>query len=162
MNKAYLLLGGNEGNRYKWLDKGLTLIEEKCGNISLQSPMYETAAWGLEEQPAFLNMAVCVETTFRPLQLLKQVQEIEAELGRQRTVKWGQRTLDIDILFYNDEVIDLPELKVPHPFLQERRFALVPLNDIAAEKVHPVYKKNIADLLSECPDKLEVKLYQKN
>lgn len=156
MNTAYLLLGSNEGDRMLWLTQCLQQLEN-CGIVSKRSHIYQTAAWGLEEQPDFLNMAVEIQTTLSPTELLKNIQQIEANLGRQRTLKWGQRTLDIDILFYNDEIIDLPELKVPHAFIQDRRFALAPLNDIAASFQHPVLKKTVSELLGECKDELEVK-----
>lgn len=154
-NTAYLLLGSNEGDRIAWLQHATLLISERIGTISKQSALYQTAAWGLEEQPDFLNMALCVQTTLTATQLLQAANKIEAELGRQRTVKWGQRTLDIDILFYNQDIINTPELIVPHPRLEERRFALVPLHEIAPELKHPVSGKSIRILLEECNDKLE-------
>lgn len=158
MNTAYLLLGSNEGNRLQWLEQCLQQLEN-FGTVTKRSQIYQTAAWGLEEQPDFLNMAVEVQTTLSSKGLLKGIQQIETNLGRQRTLKWGQRTLDIDILFYNNEIIDLPDLKVPHPFLQERRFALVPLNDIAPAFMHPVLKKTVGELLNECKDELEVRRF---
>ena len=132
------------------------------GNLVSRSALYQTAAWGLEDQPDFLNMAILLKTELTPLQLLERIQHVEHELGRQRILKWGQRTLDIDILFYDDQVIDLSQLKVPHPFLQERRFALAPLNEIAPEYVHPILNKTICKLLDECEDKLEAKKYDAN
>jgi 2-amino-4-hydroxy-6-hydroxymethyldihydropteridine diphosphokinase len=162
MNNAYLSLGSNEGNRKQWLNRALTLLAERCGTIQQQSPIYETAAWGITDQAAFLNMVVHVHTSLTPNELLKQILSIEIELGRQREVKWGPRTLDIDILLFNDAVIDTPELRVPHPFLQERRFTLVPLAAIAANIIHPVFHKTIRELLVDCPDALEVTVYQGN
>lgn len=158
MNKAYLLLGSNEGDRHKWLSDALKQINERCGRVVLQSSIYQTAAWGIEEQPDFLNLAVMVETQLSAIELLGCVREIENNLGRQRKLKWGQRTLDIDILFYDDYIVDLEELKIPHPFIQQRRFALVPMAEIAADLQHPVLHKTITQLLDECPDVLEVKM----
>lgn len=153
-HKAWLLLGSNEGQRETWLQEALAGISASCGTIVQQSHIYETAAWGKEDQPDFLNMAICVSTTLKPLALLNAVLQIEQQLGRQRELKWGQRTLDIDILFYDNLIVGLPELKIPHPYIQERRFALTPLNEIAPELVHPVFNKTISELLAECSDQL--------
>ena len=158
MTDVYLLLGSNEGDREQWLQQAVEQLGA-VGNISTQSAIYQTAAWGIEEQPAFLNMALCLQTELHPLELLQKIHHIEQTLGRQRTLKWGQRTLDIDILFYGDALIDLPELKIPHPYLQERRFALVPLKEIAPDFLHPGLNKTVSRLLEECPDKLEVNNY---
>lgn len=158
MTDVYLLLGSNEGDRQAWLQQAVEQLAA-LGNINSQSALYQTAAWGIEDQPAFLNMALRLQTELHPLELLQKIHDIEQHLGRQRTLKWGQRTLDIDILFYGDAVIDLPELKVPHPYLQERRFALVPLNEITPDFLHPGLNKTISQLLDECPDKLEVEKY---
>lgn len=158
MTDVYLLLGSNEGDREQWLQQAVEQLGV-TGNISIQSAIYQTAAWGIEEQPAFLNMALCLQTELLPLELLQEIHHIEQNLGRQRILKWGQRTLDIDILFYGDAIINLPELKVPHPYLQERRFALVPLNEIAPDFLHPGLNKAVSQLLDECPDKLEVDKY---
>lgn len=157
MNETYLLLGSNEGDRFGWLDKGKSMIKEGGNIIVSASAIYETAAWGLEEQPDFLNQVIRINTTLSPTDLLKSIQQVENILGRQRTVKWGQRTLDIDILLYNNDVVDLPELHIPHPFLAKRRFTLAPLAEIAPDIVHPIDKKTILELLNTCPDPLPVK-----
>ncbi|OSZ78987.1 2-amino-4-hydroxy-6-hydroxymethyldihydropteridine diphosphokinase [Chitinophagaceae bacterium IBVUCB1] len=158
--KVYLLLGSNEGNRLEWFDKAMDLLRAGGCVVVAQSAVYETAAWGKEDQPDFLNMALCVATTLLPLQLLALTQSIEHQLGRQRTVKWGQRTLDIDILLYGNEVVDTPALQVPHPQLPNRRFALVPLADVAANLVHPTLHTTISGLLAVCPDALAVRKYE--
>lgn len=156
-SKAYLLLGSNEGDRVSWLQQCIAMLQQSCGNIINQSAVYETAAWGKEDQPDFLNMAVCIMTPLSPEALLSAIQHIEKDLGRQREVKWGQRTLDIDIMLYEDAVINLPDLVVPHPHMQERRFALAPLQDVARDFLHPVLHKTITGLLNDCRDKLEVR-----
>ncbi len=160
MNRVYLLLGSNEGDRLGWMQQSIDQINEACGKVVARSQVYETAAWGLEEQPDFLNMAIAVDTDLAPIAILKAVNAIEHNLGRQRTLKWGQRTLDIDILFYGDHIISLPELTVPHPHMQLRRFALVPLAEIAPKLVHPVLNKTVEELLADCPDPLPVMEYK--
>ena len=159
MNTVYLLLGSNEGERLQWLYDALAQLDQ-FGLFADLSPVYETAAWGLEDQPPFLNVALCLQTKLSAEELLKAIQAIELNLGRQRELKWGQRTLDIDILFYNDVVMDAEELKIPHPHLQDRRFALTPLNDIAPDLMHPVLKQTIATLLEVCPDQLAAVPYE--
>ncbi len=156
MKRVYLLLGSNEGDRAQWLDEATLELSLHCGDIVLKSAIYSTAAWGLEEQPDFLNMAVAINTHLSAEEFLKQIQAIEKKLGRQRSIKWGQRTLDIDILFYGNEIINQPNLTVPHPRMQDRRFVLVPLNDIAPNVMHPVFNKTVNTLLSDCIDPLEV------
>ena len=158
MNTAYLLLGTNEGDRLEWLRFAINKLEEYCGNISAMSKIYSTAAWGIEDQPDFLNMAVKLETSLAPLELLNQTSKIETEAGRQRKIKWGQRTLDIDILFLNDIVFNEPSLHIPHPEIANRRFALVPLQEIAPLFIHPKTKDSVTEMLKNCADELEVKV----
>ncbi len=156
MKLAYLLLGSNEGDRRNWIDRAKKSIAE-FGEIVACSSLYETAAWGLEDQPDFLNQVLSIETALDALSLLDRVQQIEHTLGRQRTTQWGQRTLDIDILFYDKDIIQTKVLTVPHPFLQDRRFTLVPLTEIAPELMHPKLKKTAAALLEACTDHGQVR-----
>ena len=156
MYKIYLLLGTNEGDRHGNLAKALDLIGSKAGTISRQSGIYETAPWGKTDQASFLNQSVELESELAPLALLALLKEIEREVGRVSTEKWGPRVIDIDILFYGDQVIQEPELQVPHPYLPVRRFALLPMAEIAGGLVHPVLRKTIDELLGECPDGSEV------
>ena len=156
MSKAYLMIGGNLGDRKENLQQAIILIRKSCGPLIKISSLYETAAWGLVDQPSFLNQALEISTSLSAIELLSSILSIEKDMGRTRTEKLGPRLIDIDILFFNDEVHDLPHLKIPHPELQNRRFVLTPLAEIAPQLQHPVLKKNIAQLLEECPDNLEV------
>lgn len=159
MSTAYLLIGGNLQNRKENLSKAIELINEQCGTLTTFSSVYETAAWGMTEQPSFLNQALKITTSLNARQLMRKILKIEKMMGRVRNGKFGPRTIDIDILFYENEIYDLPFLKIPHPELQNRRFVLVPLAEIDPEIQHPVLGKTIAELLEECPDNLEVKKY---
>ena len=159
MKKVYLLTGGNMCDREKYLAEARELLVEHCGKITALSSLYETAAWGKEDQPSFLNQAVEMETDLPPRQLIRRVLKLEKIMGRERKEKYGPRLIDIDILLYGEEIHNYPLLKVPHPELPNRRFALLPLAEIASDLLHPVYKKSITDLLGECKDPLEVKKY---
>ncbi len=157
MNKAYLLIGGNEGDSLNFLKQAREYISVLLGEIVGQSAIYETAAWGKTNQPNFLNQVLLIETSLAAEVLMSNILIIEKKMGRVRNEKYGARTIDIDILFYNEEIINLPDLKIPHPEIQNRKFALVPMNEIASLFVHPVFKKNIQTLLNECGDVLDVK-----
>ena len=158
MNDAYLSLGSNEGDRMQWLQQALVLIAAECGVVTKRSSIYETAPWGITDQPGFLNMVIAVRTGLSPHTLLQRILAIEIVLGRKREIKWGPRIIDIDILLYNYEIINTPELVVPHPFIHLRRFTLVPLAEIAPAYIHPILHLSIAQLLDECPDRLDVTL----
>ncbi len=162
MNKAYLLIGGNEGNRTDELARACGYITRFCGALTLRSALYETAAWGKTDQDDFLNQALLLETGLNASALLDTLLGIEEKMGRKRVEKYGPRNIDIDILFYNDEIINLDGLVIPHPEIQNRRFVLEPMNEIAPGYIHPVLKKNITALLKECPDKGDVKKYPFN
>ena len=157
MRTAYLLIGGNLGNRKENLSKAVSLINEQCGSLTSSSSIYETEAWGKTDQPAFLNQALEISTSLNARQLMRKVLKIEEEMGRVRKEKLGPRIIDIDILLFENEIHDLRFLKIPHPEMQNRRFVLVPLAEIDSTLQHPVLKKSIAELLEECPDNLEVK-----
>ncbi len=157
MQTAYLLLGSNLGNRLSYLDQTKELIGKHCGNISLQSSVYETAAWGITAQPSFYNQVIVLQTTLLPETLMQKLLDIEESMGRIRTVKYGPRTIDIDIQLIDNLTNNTPLLILPHPFLQERRFALLPLSEVAPQLMHPILHKTMLDLLNECTDELEVK-----
>ena len=149
MPTAYLGIGSNLGNRQENCDKALSLLTEKRIKILNRSSFYETEPWGVKEQPKFINMAVEIETDLNPEELLGTLKQIEEAIGRQQTKRWGPRVIDIDILFYNDIIMNLPELDIPHPGIKDRAFVLEPLCEIAPGKIHPVLKKNIKTLLSD-------------
>ena len=157
MRTAYLLIGGNLGNRKENLSKAVSLINEQCGPLTRSSSIYETEAWGNTDQPSFLNQALEISTSLNARQLIRKVLKIEEVMGRVRKEKLGPRIIDIDILLFENEIHDLRFLKIPHPEMQNRRFVLVPLAEINSTLQHPVLKKTIAELLEECPDNLEVK-----
>ena len=147
---VYLLLGSNLGNREQILIKAIKLIDEKVGVIVSQSKNYETKAWGKTDQPDFLNIAIEITTNLMPMEVLEQTQAIEEQLGRVRIEKWGARLIDIDIIFYNQEIINIPQrLQIPHPLVQERFFALEPLAEIAPDFVHPTLDRTVSELLKD-------------
>ena len=159
MNKTYLLLGSNMGNSRQQLLQAIKLIKKKIGRVTRQSKLYATAAWGNTNQPDFLNQVIVVETTLAAAELIKNILSIETEMGRIRTVKNAPRIIDIDILFFNKEMIGEKDLIVPHPEIQNRRFVLVPLNELSPGLKHPVLKKTIHQLLEACTDTLDVKKF---
>jgi len=160
MNVTFLLIGGNLGNREENLQTAKSLIEQYCGKLIKSSSVYETAAWGKTDQPAFLNQALEIETELTAEGLMREIFAIEKVMGRERKEKYGPRIIDIDILLFNAEQHDSSFLKIPHPEMHNRLFALIPLAEIAPNVDHPVFKKSIAQLLKETPDNLEVKKYR--
>lgn len=158
--KAYLLLGSNLGDRLNNLTQAEELIYKQCGSLMKSSSIYETAAWGLEKQPSFLNKVIQIKTNLTALDLLEAILHIEALLGRKRTVKMGPRVIDIDILFMeNFNHITSSQLTIPHPAIAQRRFVLIPLNELMPDFIHPILNKSIAQLLELCTDTLSVKKF---
>ena len=147
INKVFLSLGSNIGDRVHNLSLARIVISNKIGNITINSKIYQSEPWGFELQDNFLNQIIIVET---------YLNSIEKKLGRVRKRKWEPRNIDIDILFYNNEVIYTKNLIIPHPLIQKRNFILIPLNEIAKNYIHPKINKSINQLLKSSKDKLNV------
>lgn len=147
MHTVYLALGTNLGDRLANLHAAIDSFPPEI-KILVESKIYETPPWGYTDQPAFLNMAVKCETDLDAASLLKRLKQIEVQVGRVESFRWGPRQIDIDILFYDDLILESESLTIPHPRLHERAFVLVPLADIALDLIHPVFQKTIAELLS--------------
>ncbi len=156
MNLVYLSIGGNLGDIKANLATAIQFIGEEVGAVKAVSSLYQTKAWGIENQPDFLNQCLIVETTLPPNEVLKTVLNIEDKMGRVRERKWYTRLIDIDLLFYNDLIINTKDLILPHPFLQDRNFVLAPLVEIADDFVHPISQYSIQELYDNCKDKLAV------
>ena len=161
-NTVYLLLGSNLGDRVQVLQSAAEMIQNEIGNIIQASSIYETAPWGVLDQPSFLNQVLAVSTALEPEEILRLVLGMEHELGRVRYERWGARVIDIDILFFQDLIADTARLTIPHPRLHERRFTLVPLTEIAPEFIHPVLQTTVAMLLETCKDHSNVNVYSWN
>jgi 2-amino-4-hydroxy-6-hydroxymethyldihydropteridine diphosphokinase len=167
-NVIYLSLGSNRGNRIDLLNRAMGLISQKIGPIALKSPVYETAPWGFTDEIPFLNLAAEVHTQLEPEQLLALLLGIERSFGRDRLADTGSyrgnkvyhsRTIDIDILFFNDQVVNSPDLAIPHPLIAERRFVLVPMDSICPDFIHPGLHQTIRQLLQACTDQSPVTEY---
>ncbi|MFN8407036.1 MAG: 2-amino-4-hydroxy-6-hydroxymethyldihydropteridine diphosphokinase [Sphingobacteriaceae bacterium] len=156
MNNVYLLLGSNLGDSEFYIYQAKQCIESEVGMILQASSLYQTAAWGKINQPDFINQVVLVSSSWDPQQVLSKVLTIESQLDRKRTDKWGARTIDIDILFYNDDCVNDVNLVIPHPYLHQRSFTLIPLLEIAPNYMHPILAKTIGELYQEVSDDLVV------
>ena len=160
MNSAYLLIGGNLGDRIINLSKAKQLIEIEIGEIVSASSVYETASWGNTAQPNFLNQVLILKTILSAEKIIEKIYSIEHSMGRVRGIKNASRIIDIDILFFNDEIIKLPHLIIPHPEIENRKFVLVPLAELSPGLYHPVLKTTVAELLSASKDTLAVKRFK--
>jgi 2-amino-4-hydroxy-6-hydroxymethyldihydropteridine diphosphokinase len=156
LTEVYLLLGSNLNEPALQLAIARKLITKQVGLIVSESHEYRSAPWGVIDQPDFLNQVLCVQTSFSALELLACLQQIELKMGRERIVKWGSRIIDIDILYFGNDIITNSHLKIPHPELQNRRFTLIPLCDLAPEFIHPVFNISNKTLLNRCTDNGEV------
>ena len=146
---AYIGIGSNLGSREENCLRSIDFLKEEGIVIRKRSALYETEPWGVKDQPGFINAAVEIETDKGPQGLLETLNRIEKIMGRTETRRWGPRVIDLDILFYDDLAIDIPDLQIPHPAMHQREFVLRPLSDIAAGKVHPVLQKTVRELLAE-------------
>ena len=157
MSNVYILLGSNLGDQLSNLQEACSFLKAKSIKVIASSPLYRTKAWGNVNQDDFLNVILNVETKLDANQLLNELLAIEILMGRVRgQLQWMPRLIDIDILYFNDEIIQLPHLKIPHPYIAERRFTLIPLNDLAPNFIHPKLNLSNNKLLQKCEDKSEV------
>jgi deoxyguanosine kinase len=160
MSIAYLLSGSNLGNRWENLCNAAAAIRRLEVKVEQLSPVYESPAWGFDHPEAFLNQAIKLTTSLSPDDLLKCILEIENQLGRKRSAGgYEARTIDIDILFYDDRIINSNDLIIPHPRLHLRKFALVPISTIDNDLIHPGFNKSIGQLLKECQDQSQIQAY---
>ncbi|MFD2871148.1 2-amino-4-hydroxy-6-hydroxymethyldihydropteridine diphosphokinase [Mucilaginibacter ximonensis] len=157
MNNVFLLLGSNLGDRKEYLQQAIMHISYDISPDIRISSVYETESWGKTDEPDYLNMVIEVKTSLPAQTVLERILNIEKVMGRVREEKWGSRTIDIDILYYNAEVIDVPGLHIPHPQLHNRKFTLAPLVELAPDFIHPVLKKSNLQLKIELRDGLIVK-----
>jgi len=159
MNIVFLQLGSNLGDRELLLQDAIVVIEERVGSVVEKSKIYESDPWRAEGQENYLNQIVKVKTELMAIDVLSKILDIEHKLGRVRIEKWGERLIDIDIIFYNDVIIETAQLSVPHKHMHERMFVLTPLHSIAPDMVHPKYNKTVEELLKQCTDTQLVKEY---
>ncbi|MGQ1908879.1 2-amino-4-hydroxy-6-hydroxymethyldihydropteridine diphosphokinase [Marinifilum sp. RC60d5] len=161
MAKVYFLIGGNLGDREQILSKTVCLLSERVGQIVKLSSIFETEPWGFQHELRFLNQVVLCETDLVPLEVLNATQSIEQNLGRVRKKnRYSERTIDVDLLFYDDLIMDTERLELPHPRMGERMFALTPLAEIAPHFIHPVWKKTVSEIKFDCTDSSIVKRFK--
>lgn len=156
---VYLGLGTNLGDKAQNLKTAIELIENEIGGCIKQSAVYYSTAWGIKEQPDFLNQVILIQTKFPPLRLIQKILDIENQMGRTRRIKWGERLIDIDILIMDAIVLHTSNLTIPHPYISERIFVIKPLAEIAPDFQHPIYRKNFETLLSTCSDTTSLLIY---
>jgi 2-amino-4-hydroxy-6-hydroxymethyldihydropteridine diphosphokinase len=157
MINVFLLLGSNLGERNLFLHRAIEHIEQDIAAVAKKSAIYETQSWGKTDLPDYLNQVVMLQTELSAQQILEKILNIEIEMGRKREEKWGSRIIDIDILFYGSEIINEPNLTIPHPELHKRRFTLEPLEMLAPDFIHPILNKSILELKNDLKDDLIVK-----
>lgn len=158
--EVVLSLGGNKGDREKLLFRAIESLNDHFQLLKV-SKIYETSAWGGVAKGDFLNQIAVISTELQPENVLEIIQEIEIDLGRTREEPWGDRTMDIDILYFGDSVIHSDRLNIPHPYIDERKFVLIPLAELLPEKIHPITEKNSIEMLADCKDRNEVEVWIK-
>ncbi len=151
MSEAYIGIGSNLGNRKQNCEKAISLLTENRITVLKRSTMFETEPWGIKDQPKFINMAIKIDTILEPEDLLNLLKEIESAIGRTQTFRWGPRIIDLDILLYDNLIINTKNVQIPHTEIKDRDFVLRPLSEIAPDKIHPVFRKSIKELLDELP-----------
>ncbi len=147
MSVAYIGIGSNLGDREFNCKQAISLLRQKGTTVSKESSLYETKPWGVRDQPLFLNIAIEIETDLKPFELLRTLKDIEKEMGREETFLWGPRIIDLDILLYDNNIVDEKGLRIPHPHMQDREFVLRPLCEIAGDVTHPLLLLSIEELL---------------
>lgn len=158
MHQVFLSIGGNLGNKRANFDKVYTHIQNELGCIVLRSSVYETPPWGFDSEDSFWNQVLCIETLLNPSEILEKIKNIDAAYGRKRNSEgYSSREMDVDILYFEDKIIETENLTIPHPLLHKRLFVVVPLAEIAPDWVHPVLKLTSVDMLNNCEDKSEIK-----
>jgi 2-amino-4-hydroxy-6-hydroxymethyldihydropteridine diphosphokinase len=155
---SFISLGGNLGNTREIFEQTYPLIEKKIGSILQKSSLYQTDAWGMTDQADFLNQVIEIETTQNPEEILTNLLAIELNFGRVRDIKWGPRSIDLDLLLFGNQQVNTPHLTVPHPRIQDRKFILIPLVEIAPNTLHPILGKSVRELLALTTDTSAVKL----
>lgn len=162
MMRTFLLIGGNLGDRRRIQREALRALERSCGDIFVRSSLYESPPWGFEHERHFLNRVVGIETHHPPRALLEELLAIEKSFGRERKQeeRYQGRTLDLDILYYEDKIVREADLKIPHPRIPERRFTLVPLSEIAPDREDPLQERKVRAMLADCEDPIGVKVLE--
>ena len=158
MHQVFLSIGGNLGNKRANFDKVYTHIQNELGCIILRSSVYETPPWGFDSEDSFWNQVLCIETLLNPSEILEKIKNIDAAFGRKRISEgYSSREMDVDILYFEDKIIETENLTIPHPLLHKRLFVVVPLAEIVPDWVHPVLKLTSVEMLNNCEDKSEIK-----
>jgi 2-amino-4-hydroxy-6-hydroxymethyldihydropteridine diphosphokinase len=157
MSIVYIILGGNVGNREKIISEAIELTDSKIGRIQSKSSLYESEAWGFKSD-LFINQVIIIKSDLSSIDILKKTQQIEIQLGRkQKNGSYQARTIDIDLLYIDDLIIKTPDLEIPHPRMDQRKFVLLPLSEVAPDKIHPINGLTSSQLLSKCKDNLVVR-----